>query len=777
MSSQQATRLRIKLSLPPRFLLINYPCFHKLTDPQKKQTITIINAISNVYLDSILACLKFSTQKLSSLQPSCTGWDSDSNFCNNSLEWSDIDNLIHHNPLSNPQTNKNNGIDFANHLVKLKTHSIQFCNQDSFHKIKSLVSNLNSSFPEPFIMEHQSITQFADKSMLYPLVNISKGTFLISRSSPAIIPHFVVSTLSLGLNFVPTLPNYPDTFFASELEDLKYRLGWKYFWHMNETLTKQTHDTPNSNRFLPKSLRLNRRNTPPDLQAISDLVNHLGITFKKEISNTESTILPFDNATSLAIKRTVLFFKNNPSLILKPADKGSGIVIMDRQFYTQGIQNYLDSSPNFFRKINSDPTTSILLALTDSLSKLKQYGTIDKKTFDILQPIKEKARCPYLYGLPKIHKLPVAFRPIVSGNGHPTERLSIFLDFLLQPFVPLNHLYLKDSSALLKILSELPSLNPKQTILFSLDVVGMYTNIPLKELITSIMDTIEHSPSDLLKYKNTYYKPDLVKFLLHKVLYNNFFQFNNSFYHQIHGIAMGTPCACSASDLFICNWMENIISKVAIKPLLYKQYRDDGFGIWVGNEKSLLSFVNELNEFHPTLKFTITHGTTLNYLDLTIGISEDGRLTTETFYKATDSFSFLHSASNHPTHCLNNIGLSQAIRHARNCSSFSTYIYHSKFLLYNLLNKGHNFYTVNKKIRRIRYQKRKEFLSYTTKKSLTRTPFILHFNKNMPKITAILRSACDLLMNTNELAAIGGYPIIGYRIFNSIGKQIIRANC
>ncbi|MEI2422512.1 hypothetical protein V6O07_19700, partial [Arthrospira platensis SPKY2] len=164
------------------------------------------------------------------------------------------------------------------------------------------------------------------------------------------------------------------------------------------------------------------------------------------------------------------------------------------------------------------------------------------------------------------------------------------------------------------------------------------------------------------------------------------------------------------------------------------QYRDDGFGIWKGSIESLLSFVKELNSFHSTIKFTVTHGKSINYLDLTISISDEGYLTTETFYKPTDSFAFLHSSSNHPTHCLNNIGLSQAIRHTRNCSSFSTYIYHSKFLLHNLLLKGYKFNTVLKKIRQVKYQKRKKLLSYTSKKPLTRTPFILHFNKNMPKI-------------------------------------------
>ena len=88
-------------------------------------------------------------------------------------------------------------------------------------------------------------------------------------------------------------------------------------------------------------------------------------------------------------------------------------------------------------------------------------------------------RTSRLYLLPKIHKnvQPPPGRPVISSNGAPTERISQFVDFFLQPYVSKNRSYIKDTNDFLLKLQALGKL-PENTILFSLDVVSLYTNIP-----------------------------------------------------------------------------------------------------------------------------------------------------------------------------------------------------------------------------------------------------------------------------------------------------------
>ena len=61
------------------------------------------------------------------------------------------------------------------------------------------------------------------------------------------------------------------------------------------------------------------------------------------------------------------------------------------------------------------------------------FGHIDDKTMEYLTA--EDPKPGRFYLLPKIYKENNPGRPIVSANGHPTEKISEFIDFHLRPFV------------------------------------------------------------------------------------------------------------------------------------------------------------------------------------------------------------------------------------------------------------------------------------------------------------------------------------------------------
>ena len=87
----------------------------------------------------------------------------------------------------------------------------------------------------------------------------------------------------------------------------------------------------------------------------------------------------------------------------------------------------------------------------------------------------EKAGRFYL--LPKVHKAGNPGRPIVSANGHPTEKISEFVDLHLQPHVQDLPSHLKDTTDCLRKLDEAGPVS-QETFLISLDVTALYTNIP-----------------------------------------------------------------------------------------------------------------------------------------------------------------------------------------------------------------------------------------------------------------------------------------------------------
>jgi hypothetical protein len=60
---------------------------------------------------------------------------------------------------------------------------------------------------------------------------------------------------------------------------------------------------------------------------------------------------------------------------------------------------------------------------------MKENSHIDKNTFDYLKPHKPKVG--HFFLLPKAHKVNNPGRPIVSANGHPTEKISVDLQKML----------------------------------------------------------------------------------------------------------------------------------------------------------------------------------------------------------------------------------------------------------------------------------------------------------------------------------------------------------
>ena len=90
------------------------------------------------------------------------------------------------------------------------------------------------------------------------------------------------------------------------------------------------------------------------------------------------------------------------------------------------------------------------------------------------------------YMLPKIHKgkFPPPGRPIFSSVDSPTEKISMLLDLILQPFVMNTKLYVKDTGDFISKV-ENTRLSEYDWI-FSWDVTGLYTNIPHNEGINAI---------------------------------------------------------------------------------------------------------------------------------------------------------------------------------------------------------------------------------------------------------------------------------------------------
>ena len=167
------------------------------------------------------------------------------------------------------------------------------------------------------------------------------------------------------------------------------------------------------------------------------------------------------------------------------------------------------------------------------------------------------------YLLPKIHKntIPPPGRPIVSANSCPSERISQFVDHFIQPLVKELPSYLRDSSHLINLIRNLRI--PKDSILATLDVTSLYTNIPNNQGIEAVGDYLSRHRHYSLNPTNS----SLLK-LLRTVLTTNNFKFDNKDFLQVEGTAMGTKLAPSFANLFMGYFENKFIYLYRLQPLL-----------------------------------------------------------------------------------------------------------------------------------------------------------------------------------------------------------------
>ena len=107
---------------------------------------------------------------------------------------------------------------------------------------------------------------------------------------------------------------------------------------------------------------------------------------------------------------------------MKAANKGSGTVVMDPEWYINECIRQLNNS-KFYRRLDIDITSNIQKRVQIFIKRLNQDGFIDYKTKQFL--IQTDPKPGRFYILPKIHKHGNPRRPIVSSNGQPHRDTSL----------------------------------------------------------------------------------------------------------------------------------------------------------------------------------------------------------------------------------------------------------------------------------------------------------------------------------------------------------------
>ena len=379
------------------------------------------------------------------------------------------------------------------------------------------------------------------------------------------------------------------------------------------------------------------------------------------------------------------------------------------------------------------------------------------------------------YTLPKIHKqydsIPPG-RPIISGNGTVTEKVSLFIDYHLKPLVSKLDSYVQDDMDFLRKLETIKRNGPlpPNAILCVMDVSALYTNIPTEEGIAACRSFLEDSmPPE---------KVDSFCELMEIVLTHNNFIFGEDNYLQISGTSMGTKMAPSMACLFMGLLESRLLLSSPKAPLMWTRYIDDIFFIWTHGSEELDSFLQMCNNFHSSIKFTSESSTKeVPFLDVMVSIS-DGGLQTDLYSKPTDSHQFLHWTSCHPKHTKRSLPYGLAFRLNRICSTPENLQLRVSELTGFLRDRGYSSRLVTTQISKALSIPRSEALKPTggSDNSIDRVPLVVTYHPSLPGISKIIRRHLPILHSSNKCRnAIPNPPIVAYRRSANLKDLLVRS--
>lgn len=448
--------------------------------------------------------------------------------------------------------------------------------------------------------------------------------------------------------------------FNNSLSQLKRRMMWKmYFSTPSASASARVNYLPKliGNTSLPSS-------DEDWMKMIEDYIDTC--TRRLKFKQFNYSIDSVDRLILTVLKQ----LKHRSDMIIKPADKNLGIVVMSTNDYLKMCYHHLNDRDTY-RKLGADETDYNERAAQSLKSILIKhdcfYGRTQKKNREgekvilssmaksLLQLFGSKRlKTGHFYCLPKMHKHPVIGRQIVGSINTITYHTSRYLHNVLHPIMPFLPSVCNSSRSILRPLQQLRLL--PGAVIICADVKSLYPSIPIDFGLNAVKEVLT-----ALQYRigELYLILDLLKWTLE----NNYLEFDGSVYQQKSGTAMGTPVAVCYANIVLYYLERPCLEKL---PIFYRRFIDDLFIVArdaVQGEQIITIF----NSRCPQIQLdAVTTGKKGVFLDLELSII-DNRISTALYQKPMNKYLYIPPFSDHSRSLLNNIIRQEIQRYRVHC--------------------------------------------------------------------------------------------------------------
>lgn len=324
------------------------------------------------------------------------------------------------------------------------------------------------------------------------------------------------------------------------------------------------------------------------------------------------------------------FLRENDELLVVKSDKGGVTVILDKLTYDAKIREQIDDTQKF-KKLSRDPTLTIQNKSNKIIANLVKSKLMTEEEGKVRKIYNSIA--PRVYGNPKVHN--------VSGIQGPTNHVAKYMASILKKaYNTENEYYIADSFQFSRLINNFKM--PENDVLVSLDVINLFGNMSksiIVKAINSKWDTIKTFASGLTERKFV----EIVEFILD----SNYFTYNDQFYLQTFGCAMGSNLSPILAQYVMDYLLDECLKQIPFKPTFIKKYVDDLI-VALPRDKVEVLF-NAVNSFYENIKFTVEHevNRSVPFLDTKVIRDVDNIVKLDWYRKPNSSGRYIHFYSNH----------------------------------------------------------------------------------------------------------------------------------
>ena len=151
--------------------------------------------------------------------------------------------------------------------------------------------------------------------------------------------------------------------------------------------------------------------------------------------------------------------------------------------------------------------------------------------------------------------------PMVSSRGSVTYGVAKVIDKILKPLVGKLPHHIQSTRDFVSKIREV-TLLPRECLSYY-DVTALFTSVPIDPALNIIKNLLEED--DTLSNITVLSVQNIIE-LLGFCLHNTYVSFQNKFYEQVKGVAMGSPVSPIVANLYMEHLREKILGLPLIPP-------------------------------------------------------------------------------------------------------------------------------------------------------------------------------------------------------------------